>query len=104
MPQSRNQPNSPEQNGFSGEMTPVARAAQWTSRIMTISLEMVLPGLAGYWLDQKFGTRALFMLIGFAVGGIAAFGHLIHLARRVQNSQNRRNKNSVQENEGNEKQ
>ena len=35
---------------------------------MTIAAEMVVPGLIGHWLDTKFGTRAVFLLIGFAVG------------------------------------
>lgn len=48
---------------------------------MTISLEMVLPGLAGYWLDQKLGTVALFMLIGFALGCTAAVLHLMKIAK-----------------------
>ena len=61
--------------------SPMARASEMATRIMTISLEMVLPGLAGYWLDQKLGTVALFMLIGFALGCTAAVLHLIHLAR-----------------------
>ncbi|MCH7752334.1 MAG: AtpZ/AtpI family protein [Planctomycetes bacterium] len=51
------------------------------TRIMTISLEMVLPGLAGYWLDQRLGTVALFMLVGFALGCTATVFHLIHLTR-----------------------
>ena len=61
--------------------SPMARAAEWATRIMTISLEMVLPGLAGYWLDQQLGTVALFMLIGFALGCTGAVLHLIHLTR-----------------------
>jgi hypothetical protein len=48
---------------------------------MVVSLEMVLPGLAGYWLDQQLGTRVLLMLIGFAAGGTAAVMHLVHLTR-----------------------
>jgi F0F1-type ATP synthase assembly protein I len=61
--------------------SPLARASEWATRIMTVSLEMVLPGLAGYWLDQKLHTVALFMLIGFALGGTAAVVHLLHLTR-----------------------
>ena len=38
---------------------------------MVVALEMVLPGLAGYWLDKRLGTVVLLMLVGFAVG---AFG------------------------------
>ncbi len=61
--------------------SPMARASEWATRIMTVSLEMVLPGLAGYWVDQKLHTVALFMLIGFALGCTAAMVHLVHLTR-----------------------
>ena len=63
------------------DRSPIARASTWVTRIMTISLEMVLPGLAGYWLDQKLNTVALFMLIGFALGCTAAALQLIRLTR-----------------------
>jgi len=45
---------------------------------MTISLEMVLPGLAGYWLDLRLDTKVVFMLVGFAVGMFVAMKHLLH--------------------------
>lgn len=48
---------------------------------MVVSLEMVLPGLAGYWVDQKLGTAVLFLLIGLAVGGVSAMVHLIAMTR-----------------------
>ncbi len=98
MPKPRNQPKVRGRTVISDDVSPVARAMQWTSRIMAISLEMVLPGLAGYWLDQKLGTRALFMLLGFAFGGVVAFGHLIHLARKVESSTS----NLTEDNEGEE--
>ncbi len=62
-----------------------AKAAEWASWIMTISLEMVLPGLAGYWLDTKFGTRVVFLLVGFALGGYLAFLQLRAIARTTKN-------------------
>ena len=46
-----------------------------------MSLEMVLPGLAGHWLDQRLGTVVLLMLVGFAMGGTAAVVHLLHMVR-----------------------
>jgi hypothetical protein len=52
---------------------------------MVVSLEMVLPGLAGYWLDEALGTKVLFMLAGFALGGTAASVHLIRLTRSDKN-------------------
>lgn len=65
------------------DRSPMARASEWVTRIMTISLEMVLPGLAGYWLDQKLHTVCLFMLVGFALGCTAAVLQLIHLTRTI---------------------
>ncbi|TWU27348.1 AtpZ/AtpI family protein [Bythopirellula polymerisocia] len=58
-----------------------AKAAEWASRIMTISLEMVLPGLAGYWLDNKLGSKGLFMILGFAAGSLIAFKQLLAIAK-----------------------
>lgn len=66
--------------------SPMARASEWATRTMTISMVMVLPGLAGYWLDQKLGTVALFMLIGFALGCTAAIMQLMKLARSSSNN------------------
>ena len=63
--------------------SPVARAAEWSSRIMTISLEMVVPGLVGYWLDTKLGTKFVIMLAGFVFGFVVAIKHLLYLTRKV---------------------
>jgi putative F0F1-ATPase subunit (Ca2+/Mg2+ transporter) len=48
---------------------------------MVVAMEMVLPGLAGYWVDQRLGTKVLFLLLGFATGTTAAMVHLIRLVR-----------------------
>lgn len=56
---------------------------------MIVSLEMVLPGLAGYWVDQRLGTRVLFLLVGFALGTTAAVVHLIRMVRPLGRPQNR---------------
>lgn len=69
----------------SDDRSPIARAYHWASRIMLVSLEMVLPGIAGYWLDQWLGTKVLFTLAGFAFGCSAATVHLIQLTRSVKN-------------------
>lgn len=63
------------------DRSPSAKAYQWSTRIMVVALEMVLPGLAGYWLDKQLHTVVLFMLIGFAVGCTAAVVHLIRMVR-----------------------
>jgi cyanate permease len=56
-------------------------AYQWASRIMVVALEMVLPGLAGLWLDKKVGTVVLFTLVGFGLGSTGAILHLIQMTR-----------------------
>ena len=65
----------------SDDRSPAAKAYQWASRIMFVALEMVLPGLAGYWIDKQLGTRVLFMLVGFAFGSTAAVIHLVRMTR-----------------------
>jgi F0F1-type ATP synthase assembly protein I len=67
----------------SDNRSPIAKAYQWATRIMVVSMEMVLPGLAGYWIDRQLGSIPLFMLLGFVAGGTAAVVHLVHLTRRV---------------------
>ena len=70
----------------SDDRSPAAKAYQWASRIMIVSLEMVLPGLAGYWVDQQLGTMVLFMLIGFVFG---TTGAVIHLVRMTSSDQSK---------------
>ncbi|HEX5472208.1 MAG TPA: AtpZ/AtpI family protein [Lacipirellulaceae bacterium] len=65
----------------SDDLSPVAKAYVWAYRIIVVALEMVLPGLAGYWLDKQLGTVVLFMLVGFTVGCTAAIMYLIQITR-----------------------
>lgn len=60
-----------------------AAAYQWAYRIMTVSLEMVLPGVGGYWVDSRLGTRPLFTLLGFGLGMASGFWHLLRMTNVV---------------------
>jgi len=51
---------------------------------MTVALEMVLPGVFGYWLDQKLGTQLVFLILGTIFGVSAGMIHLIRLAQMPQ--------------------
>lgn len=64
------------------DSSPVAIAAYWVSRITTITLTMVVPGLVGYWLDMRLGTRVVFLLVGFAAGMALAVWQLMQLTSR----------------------
>ena len=61
-------------------LNPMAAAVQWVGRIVAVGLEMVLPGLAGQWLDGRFGT-SFCALLGFAFGVVAGVWHLVVMTR-----------------------
>jgi len=46
---------------------PMAAAMQWVARIVAAGLMMVLPGLAGQWIDVQLETGFI-ALLGFALG------------------------------------
>jgi hypothetical protein len=62
------------------KLHPVALAFEWVAKITTVGLEMVIPGLFGYWLDGKLGTRYL-TIAGFALGMVVGFWHLLRMVK-----------------------
>ncbi len=63
------------------DRSPLALAAAWTSRVTTISMEMVLPGLLGYWVDRKLGLPWVFFVLGGLLGLAGGTWHLIRLSQ-----------------------
>ncbi len=68
--------NEPEED----QLPPMAIAMQWTSRITTVSMEMVLPGIGGQWLDERWGTELIGPL-GFVFGVTLGMWHLIQMTK-----------------------
>lgn len=66
-------------NGPSEDRPPLAVGLEWASRVMTVSAEMVVPGLIGIWVDRWLGTKAVFTISGFAFGLVAGMWHLIRM-------------------------
>ena len=64
---------------------PMAEAMQWVARIMAAGMMMVLPGLAGQWLDQRLQTSFL-VLVGFAAGIASSIAYLIAVTKADSNS------------------
>ncbi|MGI9428434.1 MAG: AtpZ/AtpI family protein [Bythopirellula sp.] len=79
---SQNQPDHSRKMNRPDDRSAPAKAAAWVSRIITISIEMVVPGLLGYWLDGKLGTKFVFMLAGFVFGVTFAIKHLLKLTQQ----------------------
>jgi hypothetical protein len=61
---------------------PLALAFEWVSKITTVALEMVLPGILGQWLDQRWGTQFL-GFAGFALGMTVGMWHLLRMVSRT---------------------
>ncbi len=59
--------------------TPLGVAFAWAGRIMAIGLVMVLPGVGGRWLDDRFETT-WWEPAGFAFGFAAGLLSLIRIA------------------------
>lgn len=70
--------------------SPIAVATDWASRIMTVSLSMVLPILGGYWIDERFKIGPVGVLTGLGLG-VAMFGwQLFRLVKDLDQSQKRK--------------
>lgn len=52
----------------------------WVSRIFAAVAVMVVPGLAGQWLDQRWGTGFL-GLVGFALGMVSGIAYLLTMIK-----------------------
>ena len=63
---------------------PMGRAMNWVSRILAVVGVMVLPGLGGQWLDERWGTKFL-ALIGFALGMVFSITYLLALTKASNN-------------------
>ncbi len=48
---------------------------------MTVSIEMVAPGVGGVWLDRWLGTEVLFTVIGLAFGMGFGMWHLLRMTK-----------------------
>lgn len=60
----------------------VAKAYSWAAKIMTVALEMVVPGVIGVWLDRRLGTIALLTVLGFGFGLVLGLWHLLRMTAR----------------------
>jgi F0F1-type ATP synthase assembly protein I len=59
----------------------IARAYVWSARMTSISLELVVPTLIGYWLDQRLQSLPLFFISGVILGFVTATLSLLRLTK-----------------------
>lgn len=63
------------------DRSPLALGLEWSSRITTVALEMVVPSLIGYWIDLKLGTRLVFLISGTVLGFATGLISLLRMTR-----------------------
>ena len=54
-------------------LSPLAIGYMWSTRIITLSVEMGLIVLAFHWLDRKLNTVPLFIIVGSLLAGVFFF-------------------------------
>jgi ATP synthase protein I len=60
---------------------------EWSSRITTVAIEMVIPALVGYWIDRRLGVLPLFLALGAVFGFVAGFWSLLRMTRPTKPNQ-----------------
>lgn len=73
----------PRRGGRVPGPSPLSVGLQWATQITTIGLEMALPTLGGWWLDQRYGTKPLWTVVLAVLGFIIAMRHLWDLSKRL---------------------
>lgn len=69
--------------------SPLAEAYTWVSKIISCCLTMVLPGIAGHYIDAHFET-AIWEISGWIIGPLLGFYQLLTITKestRKQESQ-----------------
>ena len=61
--------------------SPLAIGYMWSVVIMSLGIELVLPILLGVYLDSKFGTICLFLILGVFFGFFVAAVNFIKLMK-----------------------
>jgi len=67
-------------NRFSNR-SPLGEGLAWASRIMATGIAMVLPAVAGNWLDARLGTGFL-APVGLVIGFVAGLAWLVQMTAR----------------------
>ena len=68
----------------------MAVAMDWSARLTGIGLEMALPAAGGYWLDTRWGTTPILVVIGALLGCIVSMLHLFQIIKANQSESSKR--------------
>ena len=68
----------------------MVEAMRWVSQITAIGLEMAVPAGCGYWLDIRWGTPPLMVVLGAGFGFTIGMLHLLQVLRVLRMSESGR--------------
>ncbi len=74
-------------NKPSPDQSALANAIAIAHTLLSIALQMALPPLLGYWLDQRWGTGSLLTILGAILGLVAGMYNLVRTARKFETAQ-----------------
>ena len=63
--------------------SPLGIGLEWSTRITTIGLEIAVPALVGWWLDERLGTEGWLVVVGAVLGAISATLHLVQMVQAM---------------------
>ncbi len=67
---------------------------EYTALVLDIAAPPLVGGVAGYWLDERFGTRPWILVSGVGLGFIAAVINTIRLAQKLDRENGKNGKNT----------
>ncbi|MDR1382965.1 MAG: AtpZ/AtpI family protein [Planctomycetaceae bacterium] len=77
----QNQNKIPQQDNENYARSPMMIGYMWAMNVTSAAIEMVVPIVIGVWLDNKFHTKPLCILIGLFLGMAIMLIHLIKFAK-----------------------
>ena len=71
-----------EKKALSG-YSPLAKGYLLGTLVLIASIEAVIPVIAGGWLDKRFQTAPLFVLLGIGLGLLVMITQLLRIVKKV---------------------
>lgn len=78
----------------------IARAWGWGTQVISIAMEMVIPGVVGLWIDRLLGTVMAFLILGVVFGMTTGMIHLVQFAKRISENEAKHETGRKDQNEG----
>ena len=64
-------------------LSPIAKGYLLGTLVLTAAIEAVIPMIAGSWLDKRFQTAPLFVLLGVALGTLIMVTQLLRVVKKI---------------------